>query len=94
MALVENGRQAVAAALREEYDLVLMDILRQQDWGLLRAEAHKLKGSAGVLGWPQVGKLAGEIETLLRISAPGAEPEKALEELLQRLLECTAVAAG
>ncbi|HEX5513822.1 MAG TPA: ATP-binding protein [Gammaproteobacteria bacterium] len=40
--------------------------LQAGDWELLATEAHKLKGTAGVFGWPSIGMMAAEIEELLR----------------------------
>lgn len=68
--------------------LALLDeSLRARDWQQMAAEAHKLKGTAGVLGWPGVGAQADRIETLIRTMPDSPTRRQALAEALQRALD-------
>jgi CheY-like chemotaxis protein len=56
-------------ALKQQFGLQLPGLIAElkqyyqtEDWAGLRFAAHSLKGSAGSMGYPQVTKLAGEIE--------------------------------
>jgi len=59
-------------------------MVRCRDWSRLAVEAHKLKGSAGALGWPQLGDLAGEIERMVRQQPDTEERAAALAWVLQQ----------
>ncbi|WP_019675654.1 hybrid sensor histidine kinase/response regulator [Arsukibacterium perlucidum] len=57
--------QALKRQFARQLPVLLAELqqhLRGEDWAALRFAAHSLKGSAGSMGYPQVTRLAGEIE--------------------------------
>lgn len=67
----------------------LENSLQAGDWDALAGEAHKLKGTAGVFGWPAVGELAAEIEKLVRTSPNNPARQRALEAAMRQVRELT-----
>ena len=63
----------------------LMSGLGEQQRAEAQSVAHKLSGNLGMFGYPQAGALAGEIEEILKMAAPGNLPRLAL--LVDRLRE-------
>ena len=58
-----------------------------EDWATIEARAHKLRGSAGLYGFPELGSLAERIEALAKkrdASVRGVATEAA--ELCQRIV--------
>ena len=75
--------------LRDYADLALPRCLATADalaLEQLQARAHKLKGSAGMVGASQVMRFAGEAERLLREGHPTAAAEAVLEKLSAALI--------
>jgi HPt (histidine-containing phosphotransfer) domain-containing protein len=61
-----------------------MQVMAEQlQWEQLGAIAHQLKGSAGGLGFPQLGRFAAEIEAAIRGNRCGEVPI-----LMHRLAAC------
>jgi CheY-like chemotaxis protein/HPt (histidine-containing phosphotransfer) domain-containing protein len=58
----------------------LSQAFHNQDWTDLIGRAHKLKGTAGMVGFPSVGELALQVET-----AAQSNDSDTLEELLKEL---------
>lgn len=91
---VRNGRSAfsrLCTLFEVEYPRLLEEIdagRRNQDWARLRAAAHNLKGSAGVLGAVRVRACAS---TLNQSAIEGREPPAdicdALSSEIQRFLD-------
>lgn len=91
--LAPPRRYADISALTERFvrelpgRLALLDAsLQAGDWELLAAEAHKLKGTAGVFGWPSIGMIAAEIEQLLR-SPDSPRRRQALAAVLRQAVD-------
>jgi signal transduction histidine kinase/CheY-like chemotaxis protein/HPt (histidine-containing phosphotransfer) domain-containing protein len=75
--------------LRDYADMMLPRCLATADavaLEQLQARAHKLKGSAGMVGASQVMRFAGEAERLLREGHPTAATEAVLEKLSAALI--------
>ena len=62
----------------------LRDALEAQDWQALRMQAHRVKGLAGSLGYPEITTLAAPIEGYID-SHQHALAERSAEALLQAL---------
>jgi len=60
--------------------------LHAGDWELLAAEAHKLKGTAGVFGWSSIGMVAAEIESLLLNNPDSPARRQAIEAALRQAI--------
>jgi len=60
------------------------ELVRCRDWQRLAIEAHKLKGSAGALGWPRLGDLAGEIERMVKQQPESEERAAALAWMVRQ----------
>ena len=74
--------QALKRQFGRQLPELLAELLQHQqeaNWPALRFAAHSLKGSAGSMGYPEVTRLAGELE-----SAVTAQPD-AVSELLQQM---------
>ena len=63
--------------------------LAAADWEAVRAVAHRLKGSAGMLGLPRLSISARDLELAARAAAP-ADAEESLKDLRQVLAETLA----
>jgi HPt (histidine-containing phosphotransfer) domain-containing protein len=75
-------------ALKRQFGRQLPELLAElqqhfqaRDWPALRFAAHSLKGSAGSMGYPEVTRLAGEVEQA--VSEQPAELAGLLAELEQ-----------
>jgi CheY-like chemotaxis protein len=64
--------------------LELSELVEKQDLRQLSAEAHKLKGSAGLYGFSNLGELAGLIEA----ASNENQPQELLLELVRELESC------
>lgn len=61
--------------------------LEEGDWTGLKSHCHRLKGTAGSFGMPEISRLAGVCEALLKEEAPLAETKEALDLLQASLRE-------
>ena len=82
-AVVQRLTADFKAELPETW-LLLRDALEAQDWPALRTQAHRIKGLAGSLGYPELTALATPIEAQID-SHQHALAERSAEALLQAL---------
>ena len=82
-AVVQRLTADFKAELPETW-LLLRDALEAQDWPALRTQAHRIKGLAGSLGYPELTALAAPIQAQID-SHQHALAERSAEVLLQAL---------
>ncbi|WP_254510831.1 Hpt domain-containing protein [Anatilimnocola floriformis] len=61
---------------------VLEQHLEEANWSELARFAHQLKGAGGSYGFPQLTPVASRLEQLAKHTAPAAELEAALHDLV------------